>query len=104
MKIQFNFFCIQVREGDVVIDVGANLGSYTIPLAEKVGVTGGVFAFEPFRRMTQLLNANVALNGLSNVWVVQCALSDQSWVSIQAKQPQFNFFSYSVRLLTFKSS
>ena len=43
--------------------------------------------------MTQLLNANVALNGLSNVWVVPCARSDQSWVSLQAKQPQFNFFS-----------
>ena len=38
------------REGDVVIDVGANVGGFTVPLAERVGPTGEVHAFEPFRK------------------------------------------------------
>merc|ERR1712000_680529 len=38
-----------LRPGDVVVDVGANLGSFTIPFAERVGRLGKVLAFEPFR-------------------------------------------------------
>lgn len=38
------------RSGDVVIDVGANVGGFTVPLAERVGPDGEVHAFEPFRK------------------------------------------------------
>ena len=62
--------------GDVFIDIGANLGSYTVPIASHVGPLGTVIAFEPFRWLYQLLNANVAMNGLMNVWAYQVALSD----------------------------
>ncbi len=60
-----------VRPGMVFVDVGANLGSYTVPLAEAVGPLGMVLAFEPFRWTYQMLTANVALNGLMNVWPFQ---------------------------------
>lgn len=60
--------------GDVVADVGANIGSYTLPLAARVGRRGAVYAFEPFRKLFQLLNANVAANGLGNVHTFQVAL------------------------------
>jgi hypothetical protein len=36
-----------VREGDTVIDAGANVGAMTVPLAKRVGPTGRVHAFEP---------------------------------------------------------
>jgi hypothetical protein len=36
-----------IREGDVVLDIGANVGSHTLPLAQLVGHAGKVFAFEP---------------------------------------------------------
>ena len=65
-----------LKPGDVFIDVGANLGSYTVPLAEYLGPNGMVISFEPFRWLFQLLNANVALNGLMNVWSFQLALSE----------------------------
>lgn len=63
-----------LSEGDIAFDIGANIGGFTVPLAEKVGVSGRVFAFEPFRVLNQMLNANVALNGLSNVFIHQMAL------------------------------
>lgn len=56
-----------VEPGDVVVDVGANLGTHTVALARRVGPTGAVLAFEPQRFVHQLLCANVALNALT--WV-----------------------------------
>src|SRR3954469_1939725 len=53
--------------GDVVLDVGANIGAHTVPLAQIVGPQGRVIAFEPQRLMFQVLCANVALNSLTNV-------------------------------------
>eukprot|EP00405_Crypthecodinium_cohnii_P009558 CAMPEP_0206427050 /NCGR_PEP_ID=MMETSP0324_2-20121206/4782_1 /ASSEMBLY_ACC=CAM_ASM_000836 /TAXON_ID=2866 /ORGANISM="Crypthecodinium cohnii, Strain Seligo" /LENGTH=483 /DNA_ID=CAMNT_0053892201 /DNA_START=92 /DNA_END=1544 /DNA_ORIENTATION=+ len=63
--------------GDTVIDVGANVGGFTVPLAERVGKKGKVYAFEPFRKIYQHLNANVALNGLTNVYAFNNALGTE---------------------------
>ncbi len=56
-----------VRPGQVVLDVGANIGPHTVFLARAVGAQGHVVAFEPQRLAFQALCANVALNGLTNV-------------------------------------
>ncbi len=56
-----------VRPGDVVVEVGANIGAHTLPLAKQVGDSGMVHAFEPQRMVFQTLCANIALNGLKNV-------------------------------------
>ena len=74
------------------MDVGANLGSYTVPLAAHVGPMGTVIAFEPFRWLFQLLNANVAMNGLMNVWSYQVALSDVA-DRLELLQPNLRYFS-----------
>jgi FkbM family methyltransferase len=78
--------------GDVFIDVGANLGSYTIPLAQHVGPLGTVISFEPFRWLYQMLNANVAANGLMNCWTYQVALSDEP-TRLSLMQPNLRYFS-----------
>jgi FkbM family methyltransferase len=56
-----------VRPGDVVIEVGANLGAHTVPLAKLVGPQGSVLALEPQRLLFQTLCANLALNNIPNV-------------------------------------
>lgn len=67
-EAEYHLLSLVVSPGDIVVEVGANIGSLTVPLARKVGNTGGVYAFEPQRLAFQTLCANVALNSLINVW------------------------------------
>jgi hypothetical protein len=53
-----------VRPGDVVVEVGANIGAHTVHLARLVGSGGAIHAFEPQRLVFQALCANMALNGV----------------------------------------
>lgn len=54
-----------LRPGAAVVEVGANLGYHTIAMADAVGRAGRVHAFEANPRLLPLLEASVALNGLS---------------------------------------
>ena len=68
-----------LRPGDVFIDVGANVGYFSVVAASVVGAEGAVFAFEPDPDNCRLLRANAELNGLDDrVIVVEAALSDAS--------------------------
>lgn len=51
-----------VKPGDVVFDVGANIGAHTLGLARSVGPTGKVFAFEPADFAFEKVKRNLALN------------------------------------------
>lgn len=63
-----------VFAGDVVAEVGANIGTHTVSLARMVGENGAVIAFEPQRFVYHLLCANIALNELMNVHPRQTAV------------------------------
>lgn len=65
-----------VKGGMTVIDIGANVGYYTLIAAELVGETGKVFAFEPEPENFKLLSRNVKLNKYGNVDAVQKAVSN----------------------------
>jgi FkbM family methyltransferase len=56
-----------LRPGAVVLDIGANIGAHTLYFASAVGRGGGVIAYEPQRVIHQMLCANLALNGITNV-------------------------------------
>jgi FkbM family methyltransferase len=64
--------------GDTMIDVGANIGYFTILGARTVGGRGRVVAFEPMPQVRARLEQNIALNQLTNVAVRNEALSDAS--------------------------
>ncbi|WP_207477501.1 FkbM family methyltransferase [Arenibaculum pallidiluteum] len=67
-------FCNAVQPGMTVVDIGANIGYYTILAAARVGASGRVFAFEPDPVNAALLRENVALNQLDNVQVIEAAI------------------------------
>jgi FkbM family methyltransferase len=54
----------EVRVGDVVADVGAFIGLYTVALANRVGTTGELFSFEPDVCNFEMLREHVKLNHL----------------------------------------
>ncbi len=68
----------ELHEGQVVLDIGANVGYYTCVLAQHVGSAGKVFAFEPGRNNLRMLRKTVKANGCTNVMVVDKAVSDTS--------------------------
>lgn len=61
-------------EHDVVIEVGANIGSHTVGLAKKVGPQGRVIAYEPQPVVFQNLCANISINSLVNTECYQAAV------------------------------
>jgi FkbM family methyltransferase len=77
-EAEVNIFRAFVAPGDVVIDVGANIGVHALALASLVGPSGVVFAFEPQRLAFQTLCANMALNSLDNAHCVNAAVSDSA--------------------------
>jgi FkbM family methyltransferase len=63
----------RLRPGDVFVDVGANMGYFTVLAAQAVQPDGGVVALEPEPTTFEKLSTNVALNGGGNVRAVQGA-------------------------------
>jgi FkbM family methyltransferase len=66
-----------LKKGDLVVEVGANMGSHTMPLSKIVGSEGSVIAVEPERHCFYILCANVAINNLRNVFPFQQAFGDK---------------------------
>jgi hypothetical protein len=57
----------RITPGDLVIDVGAHTGYFTLLASQLVGPTGSVVAIEPSPAFHQILTANIQTNGCANV-------------------------------------
>ncbi|MGH9412052.1 MAG: FkbM family methyltransferase [Vicinamibacterales bacterium] len=74
---EYAAFRAAVRPGDIVLDIGANVGAYTILFAHWVGSAGRVFAFEPAPDARHALERHVRLNRFDDrVEVVPMAVSN----------------------------
>jgi FkbM family methyltransferase len=67
-----------LKPGDIFVDVGANIGLFTLIASRLVGAGGKVVAFEPSAKTFDRLAGNVELNRMNNVQCFQMALSDRS--------------------------
>jgi FkbM family methyltransferase len=67
-----------LQSGDVYVDIGANIGYYTLLAAQKVGDQGKVIAYEPDTDNFSLLQHNIALNGFKHTQIFQLALYDKN--------------------------
>jgi FkbM family methyltransferase len=57
----------QLRPGDTFVDVGANIGIYSLHAARKLNHSGAVFSIEPSPDAARILARNIALNGFGNL-------------------------------------
>ena len=69
-----------VEPGDVVIDVGTNIGTIAIPLAQKIGENGYLFGYEAQDMLYYAFCGNIALNGLRNVKPFNQAVGAESGI------------------------
>ncbi len=60
----------QIKEDDIVIDVGANIGYYSLLMASKLGPKGKVYAFEPDPVNRSILEKNVKINRLEDSIII----------------------------------
>lgn len=65
-----------VSEGDIFFDVGSNVGCYSLFVAQKIGPTGCVYAFEPDPNCFDKLKRNVELNYYDDIKAKMVAVSN----------------------------
>ena len=71
-----NFFLDYVKKNDTVIDVGANIGTVTLLLANIVGKNGRVYSVEPHPTIYKYLLENINLNNFQNITTFNYALGE----------------------------
>jgi len=82
-------FVQRVSLGQVVFDVGANVGYYSLLGSKCVGPRGKVFAFEPVVRNLVHLYQHISLNKLTNVTIVPVACSDRLTWAVFSLGPNY---------------
>ncbi len=77
-KNEADVFKREIKSGDIVLDIGAHIGYYTLLAAKLVGDNGKVYAFEPDPNNFECLKKNVEQNDYKNVVCVNKAVSDKT--------------------------
>lgn len=75
---EIDFLGAFLKPGMTAIDIGANLGVYSLPMARLVGPGGRIFAYEPGGEARALLERSRDVNGFDNLEVLGLALSDRA--------------------------
>lgn len=71
----------EINEGDIVIDIGANIGYYLLMESKIVGKNGKVYGIEPVPRNFEMMSKNVEINAYSNIELFKFAIGDKAEVS-----------------------
>ncbi len=74
---EFSVLATALTPGMVFVDIGANMGLYSMYASRRVGNAGRVIAVEPSSREFKQLSANIQLNRLSNVHTLRAAVCDK---------------------------
>jgi len=74
--IDIDFLLDGMKEGDNFVDVGSNIGLYSLPIAKKAGPAGKVVAIDANLLMAERLGWNAKASNLENVHIFGCAVSD----------------------------
>jgi len=80
-----------IGSGDVVVDIGANVGYYTLQFSRLVGQKGMVISFEPITRTFDLLSSNVFCANCENVTLINTVISKEAG-TVGFTVPKGNYF------------
>lgn len=69
---------ISLKEGDIALDIGANIGLQSLRMSNQVGASGKVIAFEPLPYLQEKFRRNSDLNQARNIQLMPFALSDEA--------------------------
>lgn len=83
----------KLSAGDTVIDVGANIGSFTLFAAQQVGPTGRVIAVEPDGETFRQLQRNMELNAFENIQILRLAVAGRAGTVRLHRHPNALFSS-----------
>jgi FkbM family methyltransferase len=75
---EITFISRYLKGGDVFIDVGSNIGLYSLLASLIVGKKGKIIAIEPGKQTYSRLLENIQLNNFQNIHALNCALSDKN--------------------------
>lgn len=76
-----------LKPGDIFVDAGANIGIYTVLAGQLVGASGRVIAVEMMPDTARILREHILKNQLSNVSVIEQALSNVTGQVVVARVP-----------------
>ena len=83
------------KEGDIVVDIGAHIGLYTIISSKRVGANGKVVAIEAHPGNFEMLNRNIKLNQLTNVIPLNYAVySKETKIKLYLPSGESGFTKY----------
>ncbi len=87
-----------LKPGDIAVDVGANIGYFSLLFSQCVGSSGRVFSYEPVPRLASILRNNAELNGFDQITLSSLALSDHDGRALFHVGPEDNSGLSSLRL------
>ena len=70
-----------IKKGEVLVDVGANIGYFTLLMAKLSGPSGMIFSFEPEDKNFEILEKNVKINNYQNVVLEKKGVSDHNGIN-----------------------
>ena len=73
-RAELNFVSHYLKPGDKAMDIGANVGIFSVVMGATIGNTGRVYAFEPMAANIVRLDKNIRKNALDNVQIFPVAL------------------------------
>jgi len=89
LKNPYNILKKILKKGDIVVDIGASIGYYSLIFAKLIGETGKVIAIEPESKSCQLFKKNIEFNNYKNVILLQKAVSNKTGKAKLLKSKKF---------------
>ena len=65
-EIELSLILAFIRPRDYVLDIGANIGAFSVPIAKQIGEEGKILCFEPQTLIFEILQRNLRNNNLNN--------------------------------------